>query len=176
MEDRIVKTENRRSNERIIPIEIYTDGSLKKVGKNMTFGGWAYIAVQDSHKIYHDFGAEPNTTNQRMELLAIANALDYAHSIRRGSEKIIIYSDSAYAINCYLQEWYIKWQQNGWVNSNNQDVANQDLWRKIIPYFDNFWYDFRKVKGHAGIAWNEECDQLAQNEAEKLKHNWRGNN
>lgn len=162
------------SKQKIIPIEIYTDGSLKKTGQNSTFGGWAFIVTQDAQKIYYDFGNEYNTTNQRMELVAIANALDYAKSIRQENEKVIIYSDSAYAINCYLQEWYINWQVNGWRNANKKEVANQDLWQRIIPYFDNFWYDFRKVKGHANNFWNEECDQLAQSEAERLKKNWRG--
>lgn len=164
----------RHSDERIIKLEVYTDGSLKKTGQSSTFGGWAYIVVQDGKELYNASGNEYNTTNQRMELLAIANALEYAKSIRRNAEKVIIYSDSAYAINCYLQEWYLNWQNNGWRNANKQEVANQDLWQKIIPYFDNFWYDFKKVKGHDGNYWNEQCDQLAQNEAETLKKNWRG--
>lgn len=111
-----------------------------------------------------------------MELEAIRAALEYASSIRRPNEKVVIYSDSAYAINCYLQEWYINWQNNGWINANKQPVANQDLWYKIVPYFDNFWYDFKKVEGHSGNFWNEKCDELAQHEAELLKINWRGKN
>lgn len=164
----------KRSREKIINIEIYTDGSLKKLGQQNTFGGWAFIAVKDNVELFCKSGHEYSTTNQRMELIAIKEALDYASTIRKTSEKVIIYSDSAYAINCYLQEWYVKWQANGWQNSGKQEVANQDLWREIIPYFDNFWYDFRKVKGHNGSYWNEECDRLAQNEAERLKKNWRG--
>lgn len=168
--------EDRRSREKIINLEVYTDGSLKKMGKSMTFGGWSYIVIRDNVKIYSAANSEYNTTNQRMELEAIYQALKYASSIRRPSEKVIIYSDSAYVINCYKQEWYINWQYNGWINSKNQDVANRDLWLKIIPYFDDFWYEFRKVKGHANVLWNEECDKLAQLEAEKLKISWRGLN
>ena len=164
----------RHSKERVINLEVYTDGSLKRTGMQSTFGGWAYIVVKDGHEIYTASGHEYQTTNQRMELIAIKEALNYVKTVRRNSEKVIIYSDSAYAINCYLQEWYINWQTNGWRNANNQPVANQDLWREIIPYFDNFWYDFRKVKGHKGNYWNEECDTLAQEAAEKLKKNWRG--
>lgn len=163
----------RRSKERVMNIEIYTDGSLKKTG-SLTYGGWAYIVVRDNRDIYYASDSEYNTTNQRMELKAIAEALNYAKSIRRNVEKVIIYSDSAYAINCYLKEWYINWQNNGWINSKGEDVANKDLWLQIIPYFDNFWYDFRKVEGHAGNYWNEKCDEMAQNEAEKLKRNWKG--
>ena len=166
----------RRSKEKIINLEIYTDGSLKKLGRSMTFGGWAFIVVKDSKKIYTAAGDEYGTTNQRMELKAICNALEYASSVRQPNEKVIIYSDSAYAINCYLQEWYVSWLENGWINSSKKPVANQDLWYKIIPYFDNFWYDFKKVDGHSGVFWNEECDKMAQDSAEQLKINWRGQN
>lgn len=168
--------EERRSKEKIINLEIYTDGSLKKVGNTMTFGGWSFIVTRENEKLFEAAGGECGTTNQRMELEAICAALEYATSIRRPNEKVIIYSDSAYAINCYLQEWYVNWQTNGWLNAKKEPVANQDLWYKIIPYFDNFWYDFKKVSGHSGIYWNEECDKLAQTYAEQLRINWRGKN
>ena len=164
-----------RSKERTLTTEIYTDGSLKKIG-NLTFGGWAFIVVRDSKKIAEFAGNEYNTTNQRMELQAIKNALEYAQQNRRENERIIIYSDSAYAINCYNQQWYIKWIDNGWITSTKKDVANQDLWRDIIPYFKNFWYYFQKVPGHSGNFWNEECDNLAQMFAAQLKQTWRGEN
>lgn len=164
----------RRSKEKIINLEIYTDGSLKRSGQNMKFGGWAFVAVRDNKKVYEAAGNEYGSTNQRMELEAIRKALQFASSHRRPNEKVVIYSDSAYAINCYLNEWYINWQANGWLNANKKDVANQDLWIDIIPYFDNFWYDFKKVEGHAGIYWNEMCDKLAQTTAETLRVNWRG--
>lgn len=166
----------RRSKERIPSLDIYTDGSLKRSGQTMRFGGWAFIATNDNQKIHEAAGSEYGTTNQRMELEAIRQALFYASSHRRPNEKVIIYSDSAYAINCYLNEWYINWQANGWYNSQNKPVANQDLWEDIVPYFDNFWYEFRKVDGHSGNYWNEECDDLAQATAEGLRINWRGKN
>ena len=165
--------EERRSKEKILPLEIYTDGSLKKRG-NQTFGGWSFIAVQDSEQVEARAGSEKDTTNQRMELTAIAEALKYASTARRVNEKIIIHSDSAYAINCYRQGWYHNWMVNGWVNSKGEPVANQDLWYQIIPYFDNFWYEFRKVAGHAGNYWNECCDDLAQAQSEALKQEYRG--
>lgn len=164
----------RRSKEKIINIEIYTDGSCKKVGKEMTFGGWGYLVILDGKEIYEASGSEYKTTNQRMELTAVSEALKYIQTIRRPSEKVIIYSDSAYVINCYTQNWYINWMHNGWVNTKQEPVANQDLWWNIIPFFDNFWYTFRKVKGHADNFWNNKCDELVQREAENLKRNWRG--
>ena len=166
--------EQRRSKQHIAQLEIYTDGSCKKMGQTMTFGGWSFIALRGGERIYEVAGSEYGTTNQRMELLAIRNALDFAQKNRLPSESVVIYSDSAYAINCYLQEWYVKWQQNKWVNSKGEDVANQDLWVEIVPYFDNFWYHFSKVKGHGSNYWNNECDRLAQIESQRLKDNFRG--
>lgn len=163
----------RRSKERVINLDVYTDGSLKKLGQSI-FGGWAYIVVRDNKEIYFDSDNAYDTTNQRMELTAIKEALNYVKTIRQPCEKVVIHSDSAYAVNCYLQEWYVKWRANGWRNASNKDVANQDLWTEIIPFFENFWYNFEKVQGHAGNFWNEKCDKLAQAAAEKLKINWRG--
>ena len=165
---------DRHSKEKVINLEVYTDGSLKKTGAKSTFGGWAYIVVQDGKELYYAVGNEPNTTNQRMELIAIREALNYVKNVRRNSEKVIIYSDSAYAINCYLQEWYENWQRNGWVNAKGEDVANQDLWIQIIPFFDDFWYHFSKVKGHGVNYWNNECDRLAQIASQTLKDNFKG--
>lgn len=165
----------RHSKARVPDLEVYTDGSLKKMGQSMTFGGWAFIVLRNNQKIYAAAGSEPNTTNQRMELQAICEALKYVSDIRRPHEKVGIYSDSAYAINCYLQDWYVKWQANGWRNSSNHDVANQDLWVQIIPFFDHFWYDFHKVEGHSDSYWNIECDELAQKSAEHLKKYWKRN-
>lgn len=167
-------TKEKRSNALIAQLEIYTDGSCKKMGANMTFGGWSFIALRGGERIYETAGSEYGTTNQRMELLAIRNALEFAQKNRHHNENVIIYSDSAYAINCYTQEWYEKWQYNGWVNSKGEDVANQDLWIQIIPYFNNYWYYFSKVKGHGNNYWNNECDRLAQIESQTLKDNFRG--
>lgn len=168
--------EERRSKEKIPTVEIYTDGSLKKLGSTMTFGGWTFLVIRNNKLFYDMSGSEYSTTNQRMELTAIAEALRYIESERRPNERVILYSDSAYAINCYDQEWYIKWQENGWQNSKKEPVANQDLWLEIIPYFDNFWYTFKKVPAHSKVFWNEKCDELAQHAAELMKINWRGTN
>lgn len=162
-----------RKDELVITLDIYTDGSSKKIGSTL-FGGWAFIVLQNNIQIYRAANSEQGATNQRMELTAILKALQYAQSIRRPHERVVIYSDSAYAINCYKQRWYLNWVTNGWQNSNKKDVVNQDLWMKIIPFFDNFWYNFEKVEGHADIYWNEECDKDAQREADNLKRKWRG--
>lgn len=164
----------RHSKQKLIALEIYTDGSLKRIGQLMTFGAWGFVVVQDGKEIYEASGSEYGTTNQRMELEAIVQALQYISTIRRPNEKVMVYSDSAYAINCYLQDWYVKWQENGWVNSKKENVANRDQWQKIIPYFENFWYSFSKVQGHASNYWNNKCDEIVQREADLLKQAWRG--
>ena len=164
----------RHSKEHIPELEIYTDGSLKKVGQTLTFGGWAFLAIKDDKCIYGSVGGETDTTNQRMELIAVIEALKYAAANRKINERVTIYSDSAYFINCYKQDWYIKWQSNGWYNSDRKPVANADLWQQIIPYFDNFWYSFKKVKAHNNVFWNEMCDKYAQDYADQVKREFRG--
>lgn len=154
-------------NDRSDLLEIYTDGSAKK----MKVGGWAYIFVdaKNSTAIRKNNGNEAPTTNQRMELLAAANALEDVFQLKEHRDKMItLFSDSAYLINCYLQEWWKNWQNNGWRNAKKQPVANQDLWLRIIPYFTLTRFDFQKVKGHANVYWNNECDELAQAAADKL--------
>ena len=70
-------------------------------------------------------------------------------NIEYRNEKVIIYSDSAYAINCYLQEWYVNWQANGWRNANKKEVANQDLWKKI----DNLLEEYRAKNIPVVLDW-----------------------
>ena len=162
--------EEKRSKEHAQVLEVYTDGSLKRKELTLRYGGWAYIVVENATTLVHaDHGGAKDTTNQKMELTAVAEALDYVSKIRKPNERIIVYSDSAYVINCYAQEWYINWINNGWLNSEKKPVANRELWERIVPYFDNFWYDFRKVEAHSGVYWNEECDAMAQNKADRLK-------
>ena len=166
--------EERHSHEKVPTLEVYTDGSLKRSGPTMTFGAWGFIVVQFNNQLYTGCGSVYDTTNQRMELQAIRNALIYVSSIRRPNDRVVIYSDSAYAINCYLQGWHTNWLNNGWINSKGQEVANRDLWTDIIPFFNHFWYHFTKVPAHSNNFWNNKCDEMVQYEAEYLKTHWRG--
>lgn len=166
--------QERRSHMQMAQLEIYTDGSCKKIGANTTFGGWGFIALRGGERIHEAAGGEYGVTNQRMELQAVCNALEFASKNRRPNESVVIYSDSAYIINCYVQEWYLGWYRRGWTNVKGDPIANIDLWQIIIPYFDDFWYTFMKVKGHSTNPWNNECDRLAQLEAQRLKENFQG--
>lgn len=151
--------------------EVYCDGSTRGNGKENAVGAWAYLVLCGDTKIYQNCQTEANTTNQRMELTAAAEALDYlfVNKICIPFDSIKIYTDSAYLHNCYTQKWYVNWQNNGWRNSKKEPVANRDLWERLIKYFEVSEVEFVKVKGHAGNMYNEVVDNLAQNASLKLK-------
>ena len=106
--------------------------------------------------IAQDSGGEKGTTNQRMELTAALNACREVEKMDAFA-RVRVYSDSAYLVNCWKQNWWRAWQVNGWKNSKKEPVANPDLWMGLIPFFEKVpnGYDFIKVKGHAGNEWNE---------------------
>lgn len=150
--------------------EIYTDGSTKNNGYANSVGGWGYAVIECGKMIVSQSGAEAGTTNQRMELLAAIEGIEYTlHNYMTPFDRIIVYTDSAYLHNCYTQKWYKNWQKNGWVNSKKQPVANRDLWEKLVHYFEYPEVEFVKVKGHAGDKWNEIVDTIAQTAADSLK-------
>lgn len=155
----------------MIEYEVYTDGSMKSYSMydGHGYGGWAYIITRENKALCGDCGGQRDTTNQRMELLAVAEALERIDAMKKFDDVVTIYSDSAYVINCYLKEWYKNWEKNGWVNFSGDPIANKDLWMRIIPFFKRKTYKFVKVKGHAGNYFNEKCDKMAQDKAEELK-------
>lgn len=130
--------------------EIYTDGAASKNGSTDAPGGWAYVILKDGEIIAHESGGEKGTTNQRMELTAVLKACSELEKIDSFAN-VKLYSDSAYFINCFKQNWWKTWRANGWKNSKKEPVANQDLWERIIPFFIKApSYDFIKIKGHDG--------------------------
>lgn len=142
-------------------VTMYTDGACS-VGR----GGWAWWV--DDH--FWDYGAVDETTNNRMEMLAVVQGLHAMHSHRPG-ERLLIVSDSAYVVNCFADQWYVRWRANGWVNSSRKPVENRDLWEKMLelyePHRDHI--AFRHCRGHgkggAGdapyVAGNHQADLLA---------------
>lgn len=109
-------------------------------------------------------GAEADTTNNRMELRAVIEALA---SLKQPC-KVSCYSDSAYLVNCFRNKWYVNWQKNGWKNSKGQPVENQDLWRSLLAHMDIHQVTYIKVKGHSDNEWNNRCDELARNAIKRL--------
>ena len=136
-------------------VTIYTDGACSG---NPGPGGWgAVLLYKDERK--EIYGSESDTTNQRMEIKAVIEAL---LTLKVSNWDIVVYSDSAYVVNAIEQNWLENWQKNGWKNSKKEPVANQDLWRELIPLMRKNRVRMVKVKGHAGNTWNERCDQLAR--------------
>ena len=144
--------------------EVYSDGSTRNNGRADAVGAWAYVVLNEGKIVHQDCRAEIGTTNQRMELIAAAEALDYLfyNEICVPFDSIKIYTDSAYLHNCYTQKWYANWQMNGWRNAKKEKVANQDLWERLVRYFEMPEVEFVKVKGHADNEWNNYVDALAQ--------------
>lgn len=144
--------------------EVYSDGSTRNNGRADAVGAWAYVILNEGSKIYEDCRVEVGTTNQRMELLAAAEALEYLfyNHLAIPFDQIVVYTDSAYLHNCYTQKWYRNWQMNGWRNAKKEKVANQDLWERLVRFFEAPEVEFVKVKGHANNEWNNYVDALAQ--------------
>ncbi len=133
---------------------VYTDGAC--IG-NPGPGGWGWVIPGGDWAC----GAEATTTNQRMELRAVLEALGEIS----GSVEVV--SDSTYVVNCFRDRWYEGWQRRGWRNSKRQPVANRDLWEPLIGLYLSRQAEisFRWVKGHSGDEWNDIADQLAQQAA-----------
>ena len=143
-------------------IDIYTDGACSG---NPGPGGWGAVLLSGRHS-KELRGGEAETTNQRMELQAVIEALK---ALKVSGWKVNVYSDSAYVVNAFNQEWLDKWQRNGWVNSKKEPVANQDLWRRLLELTRPNEVRMIKVKGHAGHVYNERCDELARQAIKEMQ-------
>jgi ribonuclease HI len=101
-------------------------------------------------------GAEGRSTNQRMEINAVLEA------VRTIDGPLLVVSDSTYVVNCFRDKWWEGWLKRGWTNSAKKPVANRDLWEPLIDlYRARGDVTFRWVKGHSGDVMNDRVDQLA---------------
>ncbi|MEM8557843.1 MAG: ribonuclease HI [Bacteroidota bacterium] len=134
-------------------VTIYTDGSCSG---NPGPGGWAAILLYGAHERTLD-GGEPLTTNNRMELQAVVEAL------RALTEPVHahVHTDSAYIVNAFAQRWIDGWQRRGWKTAGKKPVKNQDLWQALLAEMERHTVEFAKVKGHADDALNNRADALA---------------
>lgn len=133
---------------------IYTDGACaNNQAPGGQPGGWASVFVGGPSYS----GADPKTTNNRMEMTAVIEGLKHTEE---GSE-VTIYSDSAYVINAFTQNWFRGWEARGWKNAKGQPVENQDLWRTMRTLVQSRKVKWVKVKGHSGDFHNEMADRLA---------------
>jgi ribonuclease HI len=134
------------------PVEIWTDGGCKP---NPGPGGWAAI-LRYRDTIRELSGAESDTTNNRMELTAAAEALA---SLKRPC-RIILHTDSEYLKNG-ITRWHTGWVRKNWRNAAGDPVKNMDLWRRILDAAKPHDIDWRWVRGHSGNPMNERADELA---------------
>jgi ribonuclease HI len=140
---------------------VYTDGACSG---NPGPGGWAWAVAPDGSP--HGSGGDARTTNQRMELTAVLEALRENLPIARSSaRRLVVVSDSTYVVHCFRDRWWARWRANGWRNAKREPVSNDDLWRPLIELYlslpENERPDFQWVKGHSGEPMNDLVDQLA---------------
>ena len=134
------------------PVEIWTDGGCKP---NPGPGGWAAIlAFQGT--IRELSGADADTTNNRMELTAAAEALE---ALKRPCT-IVLHTDSEYVKNG-ITRWHTGWVRKNWRNAAGDPVKNMDLWRRLLDAAKPHTIDWRWIRGHSGNVMNERADQLA---------------
>ena len=139
-------------------VEIYTDGSCKC---NPGPGGWCAILVYNGHEKVIS-GGEGNTTNNRMELTAIIEAL----RALKEECKVTLTSDSKYALDALQNGWAVSWRAKGWSKADKSPALNPDLWEELLNEVERHDIEYVWVKGHAGHPYNERCDTEAQAQAD----------
>ena len=143
-------------------VEIYTDGACKG---NPGPGGWG-AWLKSGDKARELFGGEPQTTNNRMELRAVIEAMS---ALKRPCQ-VILYLDSEY-VRKGMTEWIAGWKARGWRTASRQPVKNVDLWRQLDALVGQSGHsiDWRWVKGHSGDPGNEHADMLANRGVEQAR-------
>jgi ribonuclease HI len=157
------KASRKPSNSLIVPedgnIVIYTDGGCLN---NPGPGGFG-VVVQDRKEKKELSGGYRLTTNNRMELMACIVGLGFL----KKPSKVTLYSDSQYVVNGITKGWAVRWQANGWMKNKREAAVNPDLWERLLGLCGKHDVRFQWVKGHAGNAGNERCDELANIESAK---------
>ncbi|HEY0845718.1 MAG TPA: ribonuclease HI [Noviherbaspirillum sp.] len=133
-------------------VEIFTDGACKG---NPGPGGWGALLIAGGHK-KELFGGELNTTNNRMELKAVIEALS---ALKRPCV-VVVHTDSQY-VQKGISEWIHGWKARGWKTASKEPVKNVDLWQELDAAQGKHQIEWRWIKGHAGHDGNERADALA---------------
>ena len=133
-------------------VEIFTDGACKG---NPGLGGWGALMIAGTHK-KELYGGERNTTNNRMELKAVIEALT---ALKRPCD-VVVHTDSQY-VQKGISEWIHGWKARGWKTAAKEPVKNADLWQALDAAQAQHKIEWRWVKGHAGHEGNERADALA---------------
>lgn len=133
-------------NDKIL--RIYTDGACSGNQNRDNLGGWGAILEFAGHE-KELYGGEADTTNNRMEMTALLEALK---AIKKNGQTIHVFSDSSYLMDCFRKKWYVNWQKNGWKTSGKKPVENQDLWKALLQYTALHEISFFRVKGHVDVT------------------------
>lgn len=134
-------------------VELFTDGACSG---NPGPGG--YGAILRFGKLEKELsGGEKNTTNNRMELMAVIAGLEALKEPCR----VTVYSDSKYVVDAIQQGWAVRWRSKGWMRTNKDKALNPDLWGRLLDLLEQHEASFLWVKGHNGHPENERCDALA---------------
>jgi ribonuclease HI len=137
-------------------VDLYTDGACSGNPGKGGFGG--ILMCNGRQKEYSGF--EEMTTNNRMELMAVIVGL----KMLKEPVELNIYSDSAYVVNAFLEDWITGWQLKGWKNASKKPVSNIDLWQELLSLLSEHKVTWNKVKGHSDNEYNNRCDLLATSE------------
>lgn len=140
-------------------LDIYTDGSCRK---NPGPGGWGAVLVYDGREMEIS-GGEADTTNNRMELTAVIEALGRLKS----PCEVTLTTDSKYVCDGITKGWAAGWKKRGWKKSDGSPALNPDLWERLLKLCSIHKVTFVWVKGHAGHPYNERCDEMAQSQSGK---------
>ena len=144
-------------------VDIFTDGACSG---NPGPGGWG--AVLRFGTVGKELsGGEPETTNNRMELTAVIEAL----SALKEPCAVRLTTDSKYVCDSINKGWVYGWKKRGWVKSDKKPALNVDLWERLLPLLETHRVELIWVKGHAGHPENERCDRLARARAEQVPPN-----
>lgn len=141
-------------------INIWTDGACSG---NPGPGGWGALLVS-GEKRKEIYGGEPDTTNNRMELMGAIEALN----VLTGPKKVTLHTDSTY-VKDGLTKWIHGWKKNGWKTAAKKPVKNKDLWQALETACERHDITWKWVKGHAGDAGNERADELARLGVEQVR-------
>lgn len=133
-------------------INIYTDGACKG---NPGAGGWGALLVAGSHR-KEICGGEPQTTNNRMEMMAVIRALE----VLKRPSRVQVHTDSQY-VQKGISEWMTGWKKRNWRTADGKPVKNQDLWLELDTLSHLHEIQWNWVRGHAGHPENERADELA---------------
>ena len=142
-------------------VTVYTDGACSG---NPGPGGWGAVLLYGSNRKEISGGA-PATTNNRMELTAVIEAL----KLLKEPCQVALYSDSKYVIDALEKGWAWGWKRRGWVKSDKKPALNPDLWEELLRLTQTHKLEYHWVKGHASNPLNNRCDELAVAESQKYK-------